>query len=146
MRVETERQVPCTVTSVKDWVMARITSSFMGSESSEDTKLFPGEFLEKKQCSRGKHDDCSIEMGRGLRQHHPPERPGTEEGNNQSWKDLAEEDEKRPIIHPHGPIPRTRESAMEDTVLCSVQSFFSIFAGNLDKTPWEKEGNLQMTD
>lgn len=62
----------------------------------------------------------------GLRQNHPLERPETKDGNHQSGKDLAEEDEKRLITHPHGPIAKDRESAMEDTVPCFTQSLFSI--------------------
>lgn len=114
----------------------------MGSESWEDMKLFPGEFVEKKQCSRGKHDDSSIEVGSGFRQHHPLERPVTEEGNNQLGKDLAEEVEKRLIIHPHGAINQDERECHGDTVLCFVQSLFSIFTGNSDKNPMGKGKEL----
>lgn len=40
--------------------MAKISSSFTGSESREDTRLFPGKFLERQQYSRRKNDYWSI--------------------------------------------------------------------------------------
>lgn len=104
----------------------------MGSGNREDVKLS----MEKKQCCRGKHGDCSIEVGWGLRQHHPRERPGTEKGNNQSWKD----DEKRLIANPHGPIAEDQSECRggQDALLHPEPLFYRL-VGYLE--PWEKEGN-----